>query len=136
MVAEVMEQEVAPDSTPTLAPVGAGLEAEPAQPAAEPEVKPERKKQFAVLSVREDERQLPTHIQIRLGAYRAEINALNKALRERNLLIPRLRHEARLNARVMRLKQEARLEGAGELIKKLAAREAQLKSSEEAKAKG
>jgi len=116
MMAEVLEQEVAPDST-------RGLEIVPTQPAAapaEPAPKPSRKL-FPMLTVREDERQLPANIQIRLGAYRAEIHALNKALRERNQLIPRLRHEARLHARVMRLKDEARIEGRAVAIDQLAA---------------
>ncbi len=130
MMAEVLEQEVQPDSVPP--PGEATLTLAEVQPDHEQQlnhvldiaeamaqqndkltaqVAKHQRKQAVQISVRYDEREFPPVILLKLHTLRQEINNLNKAQRSANQTITRLRHEVRLRDRVMKLKAEAANDG-------------------------
>lgn len=112
---------IAPSAAPVLAALDAAAEQadEPtlnATLAVVPEEPKRQRRQAVHINVRYDERELDPLTQMKLHTLRREIHALNKSLRERNDTITRLRHEVRLRDRVMRLKEEARIDGRGQLL--------------------
>ncbi len=122
MMAQVLEQEVQPDSVPPEPP-----EPETAEDLAKQldtalsiaahfqeksdglaaTVAKHQRKQAIQISVRFDEREYPPAILLKLFTLRQEINNLNRAQRSANQTIARLRHEVRLRDRVMKLKSES-----------------------------
>ncbi len=125
MMAQVLEQEVQPDSVPPEPPEPETAEdlskqldtalalAEHYQGKSEgleATVAKHQRKQAIQISVRYDEREYPPAILLKLFTLRQEVNNLNRAQRSANQTIARLRHEVRLRDRVMRLKHEAKTE--------------------------
>lgn len=149
MMAEVLEQEVAHDSEPPTAalaevPANPERQLEHALDIAEAAVKENdalkaqiekfSRKRAVTIGVRYDERELSEVVQLRLATYRMEIQALNKALRERNILLARLRADVRLRDRVLRLKEEARRDGRGQLLAEVTEAAASVRASATVKA--